>query len=465
MRLLDLQQPLDRWVAALSLVSATLIGILLFLEFYAPPFVEDFNGSVGLITARQSQLVLKFNRPMDFDSVSQNFQITPQLPGQFFSSGRRLVYSLEHPARYGQRYSVAIDDAVDYQGRVMQDPFQSTFSTPEPRYLGLGVQGDLASRLLLKNLVDGSTETLSIDELKVTQFRVTAKGSDFPIVYYFGSLGSVQEQDLYQISLESRQTSLILDHADSQNLRFQTSPDGNIVVVERINPNNPIQTQLWIRRSPRDRFERLDLGSTLIGDFLVTPDNSSLIVAQGQGLAILPLNDQVQEDYLPQFGQILTLKSDGSVAAMVTYNQDFTRSLWVLSNSGHREEIYKTQGSLLAAQFDPTRPTVYTLTTQVSELDYTESPRLIAINVDTGEWTDLVAVDFPAELAFSVSPDGHQLLYSVMRPSNGIPAAELPLSRTGQPIVESEVWALDLDTQDYTKFRVDPGMANVQWIP
>ncbi len=79
---------------------------------------------------------------------------------------------------------------------------------------------------------------------------------------------------------------LVLDNKDYQNLKFDLSVDGNIIVVQRVNRQNPSEFGPWLLKMGQPPQP---LKGEPGGDFLITPDSNSLAIAQGQGLAILPL--------------------------------------------------------------------------------------------------------------------------------------------------------------------------------
>ncbi len=454
--------PLDRLILGITLISMLILTGLIGLEYWVPPQVQDFNWDHQQVTAHQRHLILTFNRAMDLDSVAQHLTLTPPLSGEARWLGKRLIYVLDEPAQYGQVYQVVLEGAQDRYGQVMPKAFKSEFQTPDPQVVVVGLTDAELGRLVLLNLTTQDRTVLTPPELKVTEFHPVREGQT---LYFFGTQGTSQEQDLYQLTLSDQTLTRVLDHETYHNLKFQVSPDGSLLIVERINPQNPIQTEIWIRQQPSDSFKPISLGANLTGDFLITPDNSSLIMARGQGLAIIPLTPAVTETFLPEFGQILAIKSDGTAGAMIKFNPDFTRSLWIVNNVGSRQEILKTEGSILGGQFAPSGSIFYCLVTQLSLIDYTESPRLLAIDWEAGEQTELVTAEFPTELDFSVAPDGRQLLYTLLDPAPGALNPRAPLSRTGQAIATGQVELMDLKDRTQPIQSLEISAAAVKWVP
>jgi len=84
-----LTQPLDRWVAGITLCNLAVGVILFLLGNHTAPYVRDFNWQQQRVGSQELQMVLTFNRPMDADSVAANLEIQPPLPGRMRKLGRR----------------------------------------------------------------------------------------------------------------------------------------------------------------------------------------------------------------------------------------------------------------------------------------------------------------------------------------------------------------------------------------
>ena len=187
--------------------------------------------------------------------------------------------------------------------------------------------------------------------------------------------------------------------------------------LQRINRKDPNDFGPWIIRqgSAPQPLNNKQPG----GDFLITPDSSSLAIAQGQGLALIPLQPQADPlDFLPKFGMVLNFSKDGSSAAMVKFNTDSTRSLFLVTNQGDPKEIFKTTGSIVSAQFDPTEQILYCLLTNlVPGPTYQEQPYLAAIDLKTavtdgdGALHPMVLLPQQQGIQMSLAPDGSALLF------------------------------------------------------
>lgn len=463
-------QPLDRWVGGITLCSL-IVGVILFLlGNHTAPYVRDFNWQQQRVGSRDLQMVLTFNRPMNAESIEANLEVHPPLPGRMRKLGRRFFWTLAEPAPYGQTYRVQLQAAQDERGQLMSRPFQGEFRTPDRQLLGIGTEPAQAGRLFLFNLETGSTTLLTPAGMKVTQMQPSADGQ---YAYYFATTSGVQAQDLYRLNLEDQSAELLLDHRGYQNLRFQVSPTGELVVAERMplerDPTGLVQTELWVQKERRDPFRRLELDTAVGGDFLISPDESSLLISQGRGVGIVPLHPRAAaESFLAQFGQTLAIRPDGAFGALLRFNPDYTRSLWVVSNTGNSQEIWVAEGSVGVGAFSSVAPVFYSLVNQIDPETYTESPRLLAINWEEGSQTEVVQAEYPIGLDFSLAPDGRTLAYTLLEPFQGLPDPAAPLSRTGQAIASSQVWLVELERGQpilSSRRRLPLGSSALAWIP
>lgn len=403
--------PVERRVAIASAATAVLlVGILGWGDRVAPR-IRSANWAGKQLGARDRVLILAFSRLMDEASVEANLTFDPPLPGRTRWSGRRLIYTLEAPLRYGQTYMLRLPEAQDRQGRSITEPYELQVETRDRQFLAIGTEGKSAGRLIHVNLTQGTAALVTPPELDVSELAV---GADGDTVYYFASDRGSARQQLYQLSLSERQSELLLDGDTYQNFRLRVSPDGALAIVERLAPNRRGETELWVRSTPRDRFTPLDLEeATGGGDFSIAPDNNSLIVSQGQGLAIVPLaEDSGTPDFLPQFGQVVAISADGSAAAAVQFNSDFSETLSVVTHTGQRYDLARASGSIHAGAFAPTGTRFYAAIGTADPETYAERPQVTLYDWEARSQSTLVELNYPAELEFDLAPDETALLYS-----------------------------------------------------
>lgn len=476
-------QPLDRVAISLMLVLSLLIGLLLWQGDAVVPRVRDFSWLLQHVGAEDTSFTLTFSRPMNTKSVEANLQIDPPLPGKVSWAGRRMVYTLLAPPPYGIPYQVQLQGAQDIfteegaKKRLIQ-PFTGRFRTRDRALVYLGVEGQEQGQLILYNLTQQQKTLLTPKDLVVVDFKPYPAGEKvlFSATKRTSDDRGLLSSQLYTVTTGIQQSNkaaeysapswlrfllpqssetyepsgridLVLDNKDYQNLKFDLSPDGKTIVVQRVNQRNPAELGIWLVR-PNAKPEPMKTEAG--GDFMITPDSQAVAVAQGQGVAILPLQSEATQplDFLPQFGMVLDFAQDGSEAAMVKFNSDYTRSLFLVTNQGVQKQILRTTGSILSAQFDPTKQTLYCLLTQLLEGEtYTEQPYLAAIDIKTGKQTPLLLLPNQRDVQMSLSPDGLGLLFDqvVTATTPSDPSrTNVPRTNEGEAIATSRLWLLPL---------------------
>jgi hypothetical protein len=468
-------QPLDRvaWIA-MAILTVIIAAILLTGERTAPS-VREFSWDEQQIGADDRAFIMTFSRPMNRESVEDHLKIEPPLPGKISWAGRRMAYTLDRPAPYGFEFRVTLDGARDRfsdpdDESAQIQPFLSRFRSRDRAIVYLGVEPEERGRLILYNLSTADETTprktiLTPKELWVTDYEPYPEGDRilFSASDRLSFLQGRFEQQLYTVTTGIHpdlpgepsphpkppgKIERILDSQEYQNLSFDLAPNGQIVVVQRIPKDNPGQVSLW-KIEPGKAPE--PLGNEPGGDFMITPDSTGVVVAQGQGLANLPLEPNAEPlDFMAQFGQILSFKRDGSAAAMVKFNTDYTRSLFlVIPAQGVQKELWRTNGSILDAQFSPNGDILYCLLTKLIPGDeYQEEPYIGAIDLNTEQLQTLIVLPQQREIQMSLSPDGLGLLFDQIFVASGEENAavstDLPRTSSGATVTGSRLWLLPL---------------------
>ena len=499
-------QNLDRAALTLILVLALAIGFLLIKGDRVSARVRDFTWQERQIGAADTAFILNFSRPMEQASVEENLHIDPPLPGKFSWAGRRMAYTLESPIPYGQSFELTLDGARDRfsqpdEARSQIQPFTGTFQSRDRAFVYLGVEGDEAGRLVLLNLTRQEQKILTPENLVVMDFKPYPESDRI----LFSAVEKTDEpqrslvdQQLYTVTtgiqihppeeiigaaeaepeLEAAPQSagiveLVLDNSEYQNLKFDLSPNGRTIVVQRVNKQNPSDFGLWQLQigEPAQAIET-EPG----GDFLIAPDSQSLAMSQGQGMAILPLESGADPlDFLPRYGVILNFAKDGTAAAMVRFNrnpENPTRSLFLITNQGTEKELLEIDGSFLDAQFDPNKRNLYCLLTRRIPGDvYLEQPFLTAIHLDSGEVVDLLQLPIQQDIQMNLSPDGLAILFDQAISDSEGGAEGAIRGRDGKVISSSKLWILPIvENDDGVPLQAQPqevGVAGLRprWMP
>ncbi len=474
-------QPLDRTALVVVAVLGVLIVLLLMLGDRTAPRIRDFNWRGRQIGAEDTAFVLTFSRPMDHASVENNLRLEPPLPGKVSWAGRRMAYTLDAPAPYGTEFELRLQGSRDRfsqpdGARTQMSAFTADFRTRDRAFVYLGVEGSEEGRLVLYNLTRQEKQVLTPERLVVMDFQPYPLGDRilFSATDQNSQRQGLLNQELYSVTTgipvnpppaldETRRFSLLpsrsepitqppgkieqlLDSRDYQNLKFDLSSDGNTVVIQRVNRANPADFGLWVLR-PGQPPQPLE--SEPGGDFLIAPDGDSLAVAQGEGLALLPLESQSDAlDFLPRYGMVLSFARDGSAAAMVQFNADDpgnpSRSLYLVTNQGKEEELLRTSGSILSAQFDPAKQRMYGLITKLLPgEEYVEQPYLTSIDLTTSETRDLLLLPIQRDIQMSLAPDGLGILFDQVVSAEDAADGRVRGS-DGKAIANSRLWFLPL---------------------
>ncbi len=474
--------PIDRaalaMIGLLSTAIAVLVGGHITCQakdqcwFANRPRVQSFTWHDQELGAKDRAFILTFDRPMDRKSVEENLRIIPPLPGKISWVGRKMAYTLERSIPYGERYELRLSGAEEHfvgserNGKAIH-PFVSQFRSRDQAFAYIGTEGVEQGRIIFYNSTEQTKTLLTPANLTVVDFKFYTQktNQEQPSLNLLFSAASrdlgfegLRQLNLYStpvVQTEGAQSisepSLILNNQGFQNNQFDVSDDGETIVVQRINRDNPIDFDLWMIRSKQEP-ERLKVTG---GDFRIAPDNQSLAVARGEGVGILPLQPEAKPlDFLPKFGQLLNFSPDGTSAALVNFNTNdpkrrFQRSLFYVNNQGHQKELLTTEGSILNCQFTGNNRYLYCLITELVEAEtYEEKPYFTQINLKTGKITPLLQLTDFRETTVSLSPDNRHLLFDQVLVHQDI-ASESSLSTgSGESVAAGRLWLLTPPSQD-----------------
>jgi hypothetical protein len=482
-------------------VVAVLTAILLGLGDHSQPIVRDFSWQGKQVGAEDRAFVLTFNRLMNWSKVTENLKIAPGLAGKTSWTGRRLAYTLNDPIPYGQSFQLKLADVPEAlpadagQPKPMR-PFQGSFRSRDQAFAYIGVSQTEAGRLIVYNLTQNRKTVLTPPELVVFDFKPYTTGDRilFSAVTRQGQSQPAFNPELYEVGTglaanppgqepiaaqPAGKITKILDNQDYQLFKFDLARDGQNIVVQRALRQVPGQVSLWVLQNHGQPQQlKVEAG----GDFLIAPDGSTLVISQGQGLGVFPLGSEQPSaapttqkpeaagqplDFLPQFGMVLDFANDGSAAAMVKFNSDSSRSLFLVTNQGQQKQIAQIQGTIFDAQFDPHRRFLYCLLTRLLPgVEYQEQPYIAVIDLQTNQLTPILELPQQRDLQMSLAPDGSALIFNqVVNLPNPSPSQGNP------PNTSSNLWRLPIVTEANVsppKFSSpEPLMAgsHVRWLP
>ncbi len=423
---------LDRiaMIVMAGLMIVTLV--LLWSGDQTMPQVRDFNWQNRNISAEDTAFTLTFNRSIDRPSVEKGLQIQPPLPGKISWAGSRLAYTLSHPAPYGNTYQVSLRGAKEIIGKKTGKemvPFTGRFRTPDRMFAYISSGETDRGRIVIYNFKTQKSITITPAGLVVTDFKVDSHSQK--IIFTATDTKTLQNgqpaiasQQVYSVSTgiaphnsdtqftPPGKLETILDSREYQNVKFDLAPDGTKIVVQRVSRKNPSDFALWVvdlnKSTPPTKLKQS-------GDFVITPDSTEVAAAVGQGISIFPITPTKGSnlDFLPKFGNVLSFATDGTAAAMVAYNSDYTKSLFVVTNQGVEQQVFKTNGSIWDASFSPAKDIIYCLATELKTKGNTsqEEPYLAAIDLKTQKILLMMLLPIQQGIQMSLAPDGLAVIF------------------------------------------------------
>ena len=96
-------------------------------------------------------------------------------------------------------------------------------------------------------------------------------------------------------------------------MKFDLSLDGKIIVIQRVNRKDVFDAGPWVLelgkkvRPLTNKDGEVQKG----GDFLITPDSQSLVILQGEGTSIVPINPERDSEDLIFLPKQFNLKVKG----------------------------------------------------------------------------------------------------------------------------------------------------------
>jgi hypothetical protein len=434
------------------------------------PHVQDFSWQNQAIGVEDRGFILTFDRPMDQATVEKNLVIDPPLEGKMSWSGRRMAYTLNQPILYGKSYQAQLSEAkAGFRGQKKQGkeikPFVSEFQSRDRALAYIGTKGEEKGRLIYYNLTQQQKLLLTPPDWVVMDFKFSQQGNKlvFSATSQENTKEGLGDLELYEVNLplsNREQTpkltiERILDSKAYQNHQFDVTPDGETLIVQRINRQNPADFDLWKVQKGKEP-EKLNVSG---GKFLIAPDGETLAVTRGEGISLLPLNKETKgnaTNFLPKFGELLSFSPDGSAAAMVDFNSNnaelrYTRSLFYVNNQGVQKELLNTKGSILDCQFTVQGKELYCLLTELLEgKEYKEQPYFAKINIETGKLMSLMTLPNFREVRLSLSPDGLAILFDQVITNNDFNVDNILTTDGGEAIVGGKLWVL-IPPEDFSQ--------------
>jgi hypothetical protein len=469
--------PLDRAALTLMGILMALTVILLAVGDRSAPYVREFSWASRQIGAEDNAFALRFSRSMDRPQVEAKIQVKSDpsnpnnafqpiaqvMPGKISWSGKKMLYTLNNPVPYGRSYELRVQNvtAASNDGKPIgreMTPFVQAFSTRSPMFGYIGTTGADRGRLMIQRWPSAANNKLpapvavTAPEYLVKDFYFTPGGEGV----FFSALSAnskelFSRQKIYYSPIQNPVAKLVLDSNEYQNIRFELSNDGKVLVVHRIGVKDPSDFGIWAIDAQQGTNPQLVSRG---GNFKITADSASIAVSEGQGVALKPLspgNDTVE--FMAKYGQLLSFSPNGAAAALEKYNEDASRDLYLLTNQGIEKKLLNIKGEIQAAQFAPDARTLYVITAELSQgssadrdpaaAGYSAKPDLLSIDLTTFKVKLLAKLPSQQDTNLSLAPDGRSLLLDRVF-AGGKAAQKILTAADGQPIERGQIWMLDL---------------------
>jgi len=463
-------------IAIVTMIS--LMGLIVgavSANLLSAPRVVEYSWQGKPIGAGDRGFSLTFDSPMDRDSVEANLQIDPDLPGKISWSGNTLFYTLTAPPQYGETYQVQLRGAKALRGEWGQESpriesFQAELPTRDRIVAYLGTQGEEQGKIVLYNFTQDRRELLTPGDLTVVDFQPYPEGDRLLFSAIDSTLddGNLDTLQLYTVTTGLNYTNAenpqppgriqrLLDASQYRNLKFDLSPDGNLIVVERVNRNNTQDTALWVIR---DNQLPRSLGTQAV-DFTITPDSQSVAVVQENGVSLLPLTPEAPSlEFYRNYQGILGFTPDTGEMLLLRVGANGTRSLALTDDPGETTPILQTLADIRNCEFDLMQPHLAYCFQIGGENQSPRQPLVAAINLKQGENLPFIGLSNYPEVILNMSPDGVALGFDQVVPQPNQPDQ-----------LEANLWILptpnfrpNREPEIAPPERLFPGL-NPVWIP
>lgn len=388
-------------------------------------------------------------------AVAQQLNIEPPLPGKLSWAGKNFFYTLTELPVYGEDYQVTLTD-LDLASNQRVEPFLSRFKTRDRAFAYIGTEETQRGRLILFNLTQRQQAILTPADLIVLNFAVYPEGDRLLFsAIPRGADASPADQQLYTVTTglnyqnqnpppTAGQIRPILQFStDYINGQFQLASNGQRIVIQRINREDPRDRSLWVIE---DEAEPRPLGIPA-EDFLLSPDAEVIAITQRGQLSLVPLGrDGGAIQAKEQFTRMLAFSADLTQQAVLKENNGM-RSLYIINDQGIEQEILRTPMAIVDCRFDPRQKDIlYCLKIDQNLSNpgqIVEEPFLTAIDLRDGTETALLTLPNYRDVQLSIAADGLALLFDQIVTDQPTRQSDLFVN-SGLAVEGGRLWLLSL---------------------
>ncbi|MEB3227958.1 MAG: hypothetical protein VKJ27_06210 [Synechocystis sp.] len=474
----------DRTVMAIALILVILITVVLVRGNQSPLRVTHYSWRNSNIGAQTKTLTMGFSHPVNPQEIEENLTLDPPLAGTTSWQGRNWFYTLSEIPRYGTNYQLTLTLAAKNTAMGGAD-FNSLITSRARALVYIGLNDQERGRLVLYDITDPQKPQkiiLTPKDLTVRQFQIYPQGDRIVFTAADPTRRNAQQQ-LFTVTTGINHSNTdakvlpgklerLLENQDYDNQRITLAQNGNVMVLNRQNRQNPADSGLWV--FPKNESPR-PLG--IQGDqFIVSPQGDRLAVSQDQGVAIIPLQVQAgASQFLAGMGEALTFSPAGDQLLLTQQNLDYSHSLLQYDLATQTsQEMIRGLYPILDCQFDPrTQGMAYCLRADYVQQEdgaVIEEPYLALVDLNQQKSQPLLALPNYPEVDLSIAPDGLALIFDQVATTNPLSPRDL-LTQSQKAITDGRVWLLSLpetlaigEIADLSPQELTPGYAP-QWMP
>ena len=474
----------DQTVMAIALILVVFITVVLVRGNQTPLRVTYHSWQNSNIGAQTKKLTMRFSHPVNPSEIEQNLSIDPPLPGTTSWQGRDWFYTLSEIPRYGTNYQMSLTLAGKATTIDAQD-FNSLITSRARALVYIGLSDQERGRLILYDITNTQKPQkiiLTPKDLTVHQFQIYPQGDRILFTAADPTRRNAQQQ-LFTVTTGINNSNTqakalpgklerLLENQDYDNQRLVLARNGDVVVLNRQNRQNPADSGLWVL--PKNETPR---PLSIQGDqFIVAPLGDRLAVNQEGGVAIIPLQAEAgASQFLAGMDQALAFSLNGDQILLTQQNLDYSYSLLMYDLATRsQQEIIRGLYPILDCQFDPrNESTAYCLQAdyiQRESGEIQEEPYLALVDLNKLQSQPLLALPNYPEVDLSIAPDGLALIFDQVATTNPLSPTDL-LTQSQKAITDGRVWLLSLPEDlaigvnaEVSPQELTPGYAP-QWMP
>lgn len=423
-------------------------------------------------TSSTALVSLSFSETMNWESVIEHVQFSPELSGEFRWSGKTLRFTPSQPLQPGTDYNVRLAAGAESTGRrkVLQDVTFS-FRVRSPRIAYLTPADAVPANIWMADVDQPENATqISFSPTGIVNFSASPDGT----MIAFAEHTEAGTSDIKLLDLENGTISQLTNCEDSNCDTPVWRPDGSMVAYHRIDLNTGISglgvspTRVWV----------VDLTTTPYSNRPLFTDNQILGFSpqwSADGSRIAIYDSSSYSVYIKDFsddstimvplgdaGSDAALSPDGkqlSFARLVIDDQtnDFQFDLHLADvESGEIDDVFRPDEPVddRESAWNPDGRHVV-IARRYTDERTTRARQLFLLDTQTGSTEELVFDERYFNGFFSWDPQGDQL--AIYR------FPELTATGENNSIGRPEVWTYDLEADRLTQIAENAYMP--QWVP